>query len=125
MGGPMKAVFDTNILIDYLNGIEAARTELAHYTTRQISVISFIEVLVGAKSTAEENAIRGFLGTFEILNLSAEIANQTIEIRKKYRLEIPDAMVYATARTQGCILVSRNSKELKQEWPDIRIPYQL
>jgi predicted nucleic acid-binding protein len=125
MGGPMKAVFDTNILIDYLNGIEAARTELAHYTTRQISVISFIEVLVGAKSTAEENAIRGFLGTFEILNLSAEIANQTIEIRKKYRLEIPDAMVYATARTQGCILVSRNSKELNQEWPDIRIPYQL
>ncbi len=79
----MKAVFDTNILIDYLNGIEAARTELAHYTTRQISVISFIEVLVGAKSSAEENAIRGFLGTFEILNLSAEIANQTIEIRKK------------------------------------------
>ncbi len=121
----MKAVFDTNILIDYLNGIEAARTELAHYTTRQISVISFIEVLVGAKSTAEENAIRGFLGTFEILNLSAEIANQTIEIRKKYRLKIHDAMVYATARTQGCILVSRNSKELKQEWPDIRIPYQL
>ena len=121
----MKAVFDTNILIDYLNGIEAARTELAHYATRQISVISFIEVLVGAKSTAEENAIRGFLGTLEILNLSAEIANQTIEIRKKYRLKIPDAMVYATARTQGCILVSRNGKELKQEWPDIRIPYQL
>jgi len=116
----MKAVFDTNILIDYLNGIEAARAELAQYSTRQISVISFIEVLVGAKSTAEENAIRGFLSTFEILNLSAEIANQTIEIRKKYRLKIPDAMVYATARTQGCILVSRNSKELKQEWPDIR-----
>ena len=120
----MKAVFDTNILIDYLNGIEAARTELAQYSTRQISVISFIEVLVGAKSADEENAIRGFLGTFEILNLSAEIANQTIEIRKKHSLKIPDAIVYATARTQGCILVSRNSKELKQEWPDIRIPYQ-
>jgi predicted nucleic acid-binding protein len=125
MGGPMKAVFDTNILIDYLNGIEAAKIELAQYSIRQISVISFIEVLVGAKNPAEENAIRGFLGTFEILELSAEIANQTIEIRKKYRLKIPDAIVYATARTQGCILVSRNSKELKREWPDIRIPYPL
>ena len=121
----MKAVFDTNILIDYLNGIEAAKIELAQYSSRQISVISFIEVLVGAKNPAEENAIRGFLGTFEILELSAEIANQTIEIRKKYRLKIPDAIVYATARTQGCILVSRNSKELKREWPDIRIPYPL
>jgi predicted nucleic acid-binding protein len=125
MGGPMKAVFDTNILIDYLNGIEAAKIELAQYSIRQISVISFIEVLVGAKNPAEENAIRGFLGTFEILELSAEIANQTIEIQKKYRLKIPDAIVYATARTQGCILVSRNSKELKREWPDIRIPYPL
>ncbi len=121
----MKAVFDTNILIDYLNGIEAAKIELAQYSIRQISVISFIEVLVGAKNPAEENAIRGFLGTFEILELSAEIANQTIEIQKKYRLKIPDAIVYATARTQGCILVSRNSKELKREWPDIRIPYPL
>jgi predicted nucleic acid-binding protein len=33
----MKAVFDTNILIDYMNGIEAARDELAKYSVRQIS----------------------------------------------------------------------------------------
>jgi len=28
----MKAVIDTNILIDYLNGVEAAREELGRYT---------------------------------------------------------------------------------------------
>ena len=43
MGKLMKAVFDTNILIDYLNGIDAAKVELARYSLRQISVISFIE----------------------------------------------------------------------------------
>jgi predicted nucleic acid-binding protein len=80
---------------------------------------------VGATNAAEENAIRSFLSTFEILELSAEIASQAIVIRKQYRLKIPDAIVYATARTQGCILVSRNSKDLKKEWPDIRIPYQV
>ncbi|MEY5013535.1 MAG: hypothetical protein RLY69_1250 [Verrucomicrobiota bacterium] len=121
----MKAVFDTNILIDYLNGIEAAKVELDRYRNRQISVISFIEVMVGAKNTSEENAIRGFLGTFEILELSAEIAKEAISIRKQYRLKIPDAIVYASARTQGCMLVSRNTKDLKQEWPDVRIPYHL
>lgn len=121
----MKAVFDTNILIDYLNGIEDAKIELAQYRIRQISVISLIEVLVGATNAVEENAIRSFLSTFEILELSAEIASQAIVIRKQYRLKIPDAIVYATARTQGCILVSRNSKDLKKEWPDIRIPYQV
>lgn len=121
----MKAVFDTNILIDYLNGIDAAKVELARYSIRQISVISFIEVMVGAKNTTEENALQGFLGTFEILELSAEIAREAISIRKQFRLKIPDAIVYASARTQGCILVSRNTKDLKQEWPDVRIPYQI
>ena len=119
----MKAVFDTNILIDYLNGIDAAREELARYRVRLISIITFIEVLVGAKEAGEEKAIRGFLAAFQIIELSAEIAKEAIAIRKELRLKIPDAIVYATARSQGCLLVSRNTKEFKSEWPDIRVPY--
>lgn len=121
----MKAVFDTNILIDYLSGIEAAKIELAQYRKRQISIVTFIEVMVGAKDADEEATIRGFLASFEILELSSEIAKEAISIRKQLRLKIPDAIVYATARTQGCILVSRNTKELKRDWPDIRIPYEM
>jgi predicted nucleic acid-binding protein len=104
------------------NGIDAAREELARYRVRQISIITFIEVLVGAKA-GEEKAIRGFLATFQIIELSAEIAKEAIAIRKELRLKIPDAIVYATARSQGCLLVSRNTKEFKSEWPDIRVPY--
>lgn len=121
----MKAVFDTNILIDYLNGIGAAKKELDQYSIRQISIISFIEIMVGAKNFQEEEAIRGFLASFEVLELSPEVAKETISLRKNLRLKVPDAIVYATARTQGCMLVSRNTKDLKQEWPDIRIPYQI
>jgi predicted nucleic acid-binding protein len=121
----MKAVFDTNILIDYLNGVEAARSELAQYTTRRISIITFIEVLVGSTNPEEERAIRGFLSSFDVLELTNEIAAEAILIRKNLRLRIPDAIVYATARTQGCILVSRNTKDLKREWPDVRVPYQI
>jgi len=121
----MKAVFDTNILIDYLNGIEAARRELAHYSIRQISIITFIEVLVGSRCSEEEKAVRGFLSSFEVHELTAEVAAEAVLIRKNLELKIPDAIVYATARTQGCILVSRNTRDLKQEWPDIRVPYQI
>jgi predicted nucleic acid-binding protein len=124
VGKRVKAVFDTNILVDYLKGVRAAKEELERYRVRQISIITFIEVMVGAKNAAEERAIRGFLGTFEVLELSAEIAQEAISIRKELRLKIPDAIVYATARTQGCILVTRNMKELKEDWPDIRIPYR-
>ena len=121
----MRAVFDTNILIDYLNGVKAARSELAQYSVRQISVITFIEVMVGAKNLEEEKVIRGFLASFEVLDLSAEIAQETIQLRKSLRLKVPDAIVYATARAQGCLLVSRNTKDLNPEWPDVRVPYKI
>jgi predicted nucleic acid-binding protein len=125
VGKPVKAVFDTNILVDYLKGVRAAKEELDRYRVRQISIITFIEVMVGAENAAEESAIRGFLATFEVLELSAEIAQEAISIRKELRLKIPDAIVYATARTQGCMLVTRNTKELKEDWPDIRTPYRI
>lgn len=125
MGTGMKAVFDTNILVDYLGGSEAARGELARYRVRLISIITAIELMVGARNAREEAAIRGLLSSFETLELSAEIAREAVVIRKELRLKIPDAIVYATARTQGCLLVSRNTRELKSDWPDIRIPYHL
>ncbi len=121
----MKAVFDTNILIDYLNGIAAAKQELDRYGPRQISMISYIEVMVGARGLEDETKLRGFLASFEILELSAEIAEESIAIRRKHRLKVPDAIVYATARTQGCVLVTRNTKDMREEWPDIRIPYKI
>jgi predicted nucleic acid-binding protein len=121
----MKAVFDTNILVDYLNGIEAAKSELAQYKIRQISIISFIEAMVGSKDADEEKIMRGFLASFEVIELSAGVAKEAISIRKELDLKVPDAIVYATARTQGCILVSRNTKDFKAEWPDIRMPYQV
>lgn len=121
----MKAVFDTNILIDYLNGIEAASKELSLYQTRLISVVTYIEVLAGAYEAEEENIIRGFLSLLEVVGLSTEVADMTIQLRRDHRLKVPDAIVYATARVEGCMLVSRNTEDFKMEWPDIRVPYKI
>ena len=45
----MKAVFDSNILIDYLKGIPSAAQEINQFENKNISIISYIEVLVGLK----------------------------------------------------------------------------
>ena len=121
----MKAVFDTNILIDYLNGFEPASKELSLYESRIISIITYIEVLAGAKDSDEERVLRGFLSSFEVRELSKAVANLTVNIRRDHRLKVPDAIVYATARFEGCLLVSRNTKDLRPEWPDIRVPYEI
>lgn len=121
----MRAVFDTNILIDYLNGIEAAAAELKLYDQPCISVITRIEVLVGASGPEEAHLIRRFLAGFEMMELGASVADQAVFMRRQYSLKVPDAIVYATARELGCMLVTRNTKDFKTDWPDVRAPYVL
>ena len=53
----MKALFDTNILIDYLNGIDAARQEIARYEHPSISLITWMEVLVGTTAEEEQKTV--------------------------------------------------------------------
>ena len=45
----MNAVFDTNIVIDALNGVPDADTEYARYKRVFISRVTWMEVLVGAQ----------------------------------------------------------------------------
>ena len=70
----MKALFDTNILVDYLNAVPEARSELQRYTEKAISIITWMEVLVGAKSDLEA-ATRNFLNGFDVMSVDARSPN--------------------------------------------------
>jgi hypothetical protein len=120
----MRAVVDTNILVDYLNGVDLARAELARYAEPGISVITWMEVLVGASPT-EEATLRSFLGRYEVVPLSAPIAEQAVVLRRKHRLRLPDAIIWSTALVNDRILVTRNEKDFPRDHPSIRVPYRL
>lgn len=120
----MRALFDTNILIDYLNGVEAARLEIARYKKPAISIITWIEVLVGA-AAAVETATRKFLAAFELIGVTPEIAERAVTLRKVDRMRVPDAIILATAQTENILLVTRDTKEFASDMPGIRIPYRL
>jgi predicted nucleic acid-binding protein len=49
----VKALFDTNILVDYLNAVPEARTEFQRYTEKAISIVTWLEVMVGADGDLE------------------------------------------------------------------------
>ncbi len=121
----MKAVFDTNILIDYLNGVQMAADEIARYDERLISVISYIEVSVGASSEEEQDVVKSFLNTFRICGVTTKVAEEAIRLRKQYRLKVPDAIIYATARSESALIVSRDIKDFQSNWVDVRVPYKL
>ena len=120
----MKALFDTNILIDYLNGVVAARDEIARYQSPSISLISWMEVLVG---TARDEAppVRSFLMRFECIGIDTAIAERAVELRQAKRLKLPDAIIRATAMQHSALLVTRNSKDFPDDEPGIRVPYSV
>ena len=119
----VKAVFDTNILIDYLNGISEARTELGKFQVKCISVINYIELLVGITDKKVLPEIQRFLSSFQRIEVNQEIADLTIFLRKQYKLKVPDAIVLASAQWIGGVLVTRNTKDFQMSMPFVHIPY--
>lgn len=120
----MKVLFDTNILIDYLNGIDAAREEIAAYPHPMISTITWVEVMVGSQID-EEVAVRQFLDRFLQVQLDATVAERAVSIRRQTRIRLPDAIIWASAQMEDALLVTRNSKDFSRLAPDVRIPYSL
>nr|WP_198984860.1 type II toxin-antitoxin system VapC family toxin [Herbaspirillum sp. ASV7] len=120
----VKALFDTNILVDYLNGISAARKELARYQERYISIITWMEVMVGT-SAEDEEAIRAWLSSFHLVELDQALADRAVELRKRRRIRLPDAIVWASAQVHSLLLVSRNTKDFPADEPGVRVPYKV
>ncbi|MFC0220480.1 type II toxin-antitoxin system VapC family toxin [Pseudochelatococcus lubricantis] len=118
------ALFDTNILIDHLNGIPQAREEIGRFESRAISIITWMEVMVGASADLVEPT-RLFLEGFEVVALDDEIASRAVELRRAHRIKLPDAVIWATAQTAGRLLVTRNTKDFPPGDPGVREPYTL
>ena len=121
----MSEVFDTNILIDHLNGITQATKEIQASTDPAISVITWIEVMCGAANKAQEAILRAFLTNFECLPLTNAIAERAAENRRVKRIKVPDAIILATAEVAGRTLVTRNVKDFPVGTSGVRVPYQI
>lgn len=121
----MKALFDTNILIDYLNGVERARTEIGRARERYISIVTWMEVLAGAHDSAEEDVIDMFLRDFTVVDLTRRIAREAVDIRRTHRIRLPDAIVWASARSESAVLVTRNTRDFREGESGVRVPYTL
>lgn len=119
-----RVVFDTNILIDYLRGVQDARSEIAYHQGRAISLVTWMEVLAGVPEGAEADT-RAFLDQFDLIDIDAPVAEQAVELRRTRQLKLPDAIIWASALVSGRILVTRDVKAFPKDDPGVRIPYSL
>ena len=107
----MTVVLDTNVTLYLLGGRLARPLPLAEYA---VSVITEMELLSFPTLTpSEEGAIRQFLASLKLAELSAEVRGIAIQLRRSQRLKLPDAIVAATAIELGAELITNDGRLAK------------
>jgi predicted nucleic acid-binding protein len=59
------------------------------------------------------------------VELDAATASEALAIRRKHRMRLPDAIVWASARQANALLVTRNTKDFPKGEPSVRFPYKV
>lgn len=102
---------DTDILITYFSDTLPERAintiEKIFRTSFHVSIITKTEFLAWGKHTEEGfKKARRFIGFADVIPLTNEIADFTINLRRKYKITILNAVIAATALKNDLILVT-------------------
>jgi predicted nucleic acid-binding protein len=111
---------DTDILIDAARRLPAAIAFLSAQRLGagiSISIISSMELVAGCRDAAELREIQRFLRQVTSLPVSASISQSAYQLMEAYSLshglQIPDALIAATALENGLTLSTKNVRHFQ------------
>ena len=114
-----EIVYDSDILIDHLRGHLPAKNVIEKVKNRKIvayiSSITEAELLAG-KDLDNENKreiVEELIKKCIKIIVNNDIAQKAGEFRRRYRVEMPDAIIAATAFHQKCRLWTKNKKDFE------------
>lgn len=119
-------LIDSVIVIDHLNGIEAA-TEFLRSTGAEgmLSVITRAEVLSGV-ARADLPLVKRLLDRFQTLEITAAVGNRAARLRRRNGWKLPDALQAALAIEHRLLLATRNTRDFApKRFRFVRIPYRV
>jgi predicted nucleic acid-binding protein len=105
-----KILLDTNAFIYFFEGGSKITNLVVNTPEIYFSAISEIELLSATHLTQSEiDSIKAFLSLCHRVELTSEIIDQTVTIRRQCHLKIPDAIIAASALHLGAPLVSADT----------------
>lgn len=124
---PPLLLIDTDVLIDYLRGEEAAIAFLENSTdSLSVSVITVAELYAGVREGTERRALDAFLTAFEAAPVDHGISQRGGLFRRDFGrshgVGLADALIAATAEATGATLVTLNQKHFPM-LPRVTVPY--
>ena len=110
----MGFLIDTNAICDYYTATLPdkawARLAVILEAGPLVSVITEIEVLSWKTPKPDiERKARQLVAKSEVIDLTPDIVDKTIELRRAKRLKTPDAIIAATAVVHGLTLVTSDA----------------
>jgi len=112
-------LFDTDILISVFRGNVRAADLLDKFDDRQLSIISFMELIQGVRDKRELKMIKSFLSdfAFQLLPLTENIGHRASIYMEEYSLRtglrMADALIAATAVENHATLSSGDQRHYK------------
>ncbi len=127
--GQKNYLLDTNVIIDYLTNELSSNILDSLYGTKGFtcytSIICKIEIL-GHNSAYKNRVVNEFMDKASIIGLDNLIVDKTIEVRRKNKIKIADAIIAGTSLVYNYILVTRNIKDFtKIENLELIDPYEI
>ncbi len=112
-------LIDTDVIIWYMRGNEAAREILDSNPRFRISVIAYMELVQGMRNKQELRALRRALRNWkaEIIYVNEEISSKAMFYVEQHYLshsvQLADALIGATAVSYGLSLLTGNDKHYR------------
>ncbi len=122
-------LIDTNVFVDHLRGHKPATEFFESLTARDdviFSAITEAELIAGKEcdDSNKKELLLHFLHRWDKIPVSNQIALMAGDISRGYGLEVPDAIIAATALVNKAEVVTKNIKDFKHVTGlEISVPY--
>jgi predicted nucleic acid-binding protein len=114
-----RYLIDTSAVIKYLTTtLSSSELSLMDEIVDDESIISFISEIElqvwNPSDPADLEVYQLFVANSTIIGVDSLITREAIQIRKFYRIKLPDAIIAATAIVNDLILIADNDKDFKR-----------
>lgn len=111
-------LIDTNAVIEFLGGTlpasgSSSLENIIDLNIHHLSIINQIELLGFNGSPTEMKTLEEFIDVTSVLPLTDNVVQKTIQLRKVHKINLPDAIIAATALSYDLTLITRNIKDFQ------------
>ena len=110
-----RYLLDTNVVLDFMGNKLPAKSQffLSEIIDNEINISAINKIELLGFSFVEQTII-DFVSFAEVYPIDDETIDKTIDLRKKYKIKLPDAIIAATAILNDFTVITHNVKDFQR-----------